>query len=467
MDDTGAAAPSGQNARLHGGHELISGPIGRTLIVFSMPTLVSNILQSLSGSINSIWVGRFLGEGALAATANANLLMFVTFALVFGIGMAVTVFVGQSIGRNDISGARRFLGTALGFSFLFSCIVGVAGWVWSPALLHALLTPEAIFPMGLIYLRILFLNMPAIAITSIVMAGLRGAGDAVTPLNFMILSLVLGLVLNPLFILGLGPIPPLGIAGSALASVVASYIGLAALIVYAFAKDVPLCFRGKEWGYLIPDLAQTRLLLVKGLPIGLQMLLGTLAMLVSVGLANKEGVLTAAAYAAVQQLWGYIQMPSMAIGGAVTAMAAQNIGAGRWDRVGAITRAGLLCNLAVTGLLVGLTLLFDRQAFALFLGATSQATEIGCHIQLQAFWSFFPFALGMLLSSTMRANGVVIAPMLINLIAMFPLRLGFYFLAYPVMGADALWHSFNVGYLASFLLTGAYYWKADWRSQRS
>ena len=343
----------------------------------------------------------------------------------------------------------------------------MAGWVWSPELLRALMTPEAIFPMGLIYLRILFLNMPAIAITSIVMAGLRGAGDAVTPLNFMILALVLGLVLNPLFILGFGPIPAMGIAGSALASVVGSYIGLAALVVYVFARDVPLRFRGKEWGYLIPDLAQTRLLVSKGFPIGLQMLLGTLAMLVSVGLANKEGVLTAAAYAAIQQLWGYIQMPSMAIGGAVTAMAAQNIGAGRWDRVGAITRAGLLCNLAVTGLLVGLTLLFDRQALALFLGAASQATEIGCHIQLQAFWSFFPFAVGMLLSSTMRANGVVIAPMIINLIAMFPLRLGFYFLAYPVMGADALWHSFNVGYLASFLLTGAYYWKADWRSQRA
>ena len=94
--------------------DLTQGPITRTLLAFALPTLGSNVLQSLNGSINSIWVGRFLGEGALAATTNANLVMFLMFSLGFGFGMATTVLVGQSMGARDLVGARRAMGTTLG-----------------------------------------------------------------------------------------------------------------------------------------------------------------------------------------------------------------------------------------------------------------------------------------------------------------------------------------------------------------
>jgi Na+-driven multidrug efflux pump len=90
--------------------DLTQGPIGRTLMLFALPTLGSNILQSLNGSINTIWVGRFLGESALAATSNANIIMFLTFGAVFGFGMAATVLIGQAIGRRDVDAARRAFG---------------------------------------------------------------------------------------------------------------------------------------------------------------------------------------------------------------------------------------------------------------------------------------------------------------------------------------------------------------------
>ena len=87
--------------------DLTSGPIGKSLLLFTIPTLVSNILQSLNGSINAVWVGRFLGENALAATANANIIMFLMFSVIFGFGMAATVLIGQAVGAKDIDGARR------------------------------------------------------------------------------------------------------------------------------------------------------------------------------------------------------------------------------------------------------------------------------------------------------------------------------------------------------------------------
>src|SRR3982750_227641 len=97
--------------RRAGRGDLTQGAIGKTLLAFALPTLASSILQSLNGTINAIWVGRFLGEGALAATSNANMIMFLLMSFVFGFGMAATVLIGQAFGRRDIDGARRVVGT--------------------------------------------------------------------------------------------------------------------------------------------------------------------------------------------------------------------------------------------------------------------------------------------------------------------------------------------------------------------
>ena len=100
-------ADAAQPKRARG--DLTQGSIGKTLLMFALPTLASSILQSLNGTINAIWVGRFIGEGALAATSNANMVMFLLIAFVFGFGMASTILVGQAWGRKDVGGARRVL----------------------------------------------------------------------------------------------------------------------------------------------------------------------------------------------------------------------------------------------------------------------------------------------------------------------------------------------------------------------
>jgi Na+-driven multidrug efflux pump len=133
---------AGPGQKAGGGRfDLTQGPIGRTLLIFALPTLGSNILQSLNGSINSVWIGRLIGESALAASANANLIMFLMFSLGFGFGMAATILVGQSMGRRDIVGARRAFGTGVGLFAIVSILIGAIGWIASPWLLHVLGTP--------------------------------------------------------------------------------------------------------------------------------------------------------------------------------------------------------------------------------------------------------------------------------------------------------------------------------------
>ena len=449
-----------------GQRDLTTGPIGRTLLAFAVPTLVSSILQSLNGSVNAIWVGRFLGEGALAATSNANMVMFLLMAFVFGFGMAATVLIGQAMGRRDVDAARRVIGTAVGGFLPVAVGIAVIGWVGAPALLRLLATPGDAMPLALAYLRVIFLAMPAILIVIVLMMGLRGSGDALTPLWFMILSVILDSGLNPVFILGLGPAPALGIAGSATATVIANYVALAGLLFYIYRRDLPLRLRGRELGYLRPDPAILRTIVRKGLPMGLQMIVISSSALATMGLVNREGVDTTAAFGVALQLWTYLQMPAMALGAAVSAMAAQNIGAGRWDRVSAITRSGIVYNLIITGLLVALLAVADRPALALFLGSHSPALPIARHIQLLATWSFLLFGVTLVIFGTVRANGAVIGPLVILTIGLYPFRVGFALAAYRWLGADALWLSFPVSSFANMAMAIAFYLHGGWRRSR-
>lgn len=445
--------------------DLISGPILKTLVLFSAPTLASNILQSLNGSINSIWVGRLLGEGALAATANANVIMFLVFSAAFGFGMAATVKIGQAFGAKDVLAARRTFGSAIGFCVIISLIVGTLGWVFAPELLTAMAAPGETYVYALTYLRVIFIAMPASMITVILSMGLRGGGDAATPLKFMVLSSVLDIGLNPLLINGFGPIPPLGIAGSALATTIAAVASMAGIVAYVYAKDLPLRLRGAELKWLWPRRDELGYILTKGLPMGAQMLVISAAGIIVIGLVNREGILVSAAYGAALQLWTYLQMPAMAISAAVSAMAAQAIGAGLNDRLGKISRWGVVLNLSVTGTLCAMILLFDRPALELFLGATSPAVNEARHIQFLASWSYVIFGITMVLFGTMRAGGVVWTPLIILTLALYPVRLGFYYVFYPVMGADALWLAFPVSSAFAVVLSVYAYRKPGWREK--
>src|SRR3954469_7480263 len=257
--------------RRAGRGDLTQGSIGPTLLKFALPTLASSILQSLNGTVNAIWVGRFLGEGALAATSNANMVMFLLTAFVFGFGMASTILIGQYWGRREVDEARRIFGTASGAFLVATILIAIAGYFLSGSILTLLGTPGDARPLALAYLQVIFLAMPGLLLLTLLMMALRGAGDSLTPLWFMIVAVVLDGALNPVFILGLGPAPRLGIAGSAFATLIANYAALIGLVAYMYARDLPLRLRGRELRYLWCNFSILKTVVAKGLPMGIQM----------------------------------------------------------------------------------------------------------------------------------------------------------------------------------------------------
>ncbi len=445
--------------------DLTEGPIFRTLLLFAVPTLLSNSLQSLNGTINAIWVGRLIGEEALAATANANIIMFLLSSAAFGFGMAGTVKIGQRYGADDLDGARRTMGTAMGFCFVLTVLIAATGWAITPWLLRILSTPGDVYQLALDYLRMIFLSMPVVMVSIILTMGLRGTGDSRTPLIFMVVTVALHTVLNPLLIMGYGPFPEFGIAGSALSMAVSSAVSLIGMVVYVYVKDLPLRLRGAELDYLKPRNDELGFILAKGFPMGAQMAVMSAAGLIIVSLVNQEGMLTTAAYGAAMQVFTYIQMPAMAIGGAISAMAAQFIGARQWDRLNELSRAGLVTNALMTGALTVVVLLFDRPILELFMGADSPAVPMAQHIQLIVAWNFVFFGMTMVLNGTMRAGGVVWVPLFILAFTLYPVRLGFYYIAYPALAADAIWLSFPVAAFSSLALTAWVYYASQWREK--
>jgi putative MATE family efflux protein len=444
---------------------LTEGPIARTLITFAIPILLGNVLQALNGSVNSVWVGRFLGEAALTATAIANTIMFLLLGGVFGVSLAATILVAQYLGAKRLDAARRVVGTSATF---FACVatgIAIAGWLGAARLLAAMHTPAEALPFAHAYLRIIFVAIPFLYLYTYVMAVLRGAGDSRTPFKFLLLSVGLDIALNPLLIFGVGPVPRLGIAGSALATLIANAVSLVALIAFLYRKQNPLCLRGGELAYLRLDRAVVATLLRKGLPMGLQLLVMSANAVVLITLVNRFGTDTTAAYGAAWQLWNYLQMPAFAIGAAVSSMAAQNVGAGRWDRVARIARAGVAFHCALTGALVLVLLALNTTALGLFL-PPGRALEIAGHINLTGAWSFMFFGISMVLFGVVRSTGAVVAPLVALAIALWGIRIPFAVALIPRVGADAIWWSFPLASCVAALLATGYYRWGGWRRAR-
>ena len=443
---------------------LTEGSIPVGLFRFSLPILFANILQSLNGSVNSIWVGRYLGEAALTATSNANTVMFLLIGAAFGVALAATILIGQYIGANNLRETKRVVGTSATFFAAISVAMAAAGLLLCRPLLIAMQTPPESLELAVAYMRVIFLALPFLYMYAFVMAVLRGAGDSKTPFLFMLLSVGIDIALNPVFIFGWGPIPRLGIAGSALATFVAQAVSLTALIRHLYRRKHMLCLHQDELAYLKVDWTVVGTLVRKGIPMSAQMLVMSLSAVLMITLVNRFGTDTTAAFGAAMQIWNYIQMPAFAVGMGVSAMTAQNVGAGKWERVTRIAGIGVLYSVLLTGSIALLIELLDTQIFGLFLPAGSAALHIGSHLNRIVTGSFIFFGISVALFGVVRATGAVMMPLIVLTVSLLLVRFPLAALLLDSYHADAIWWSFPISSALAALLAGLYYKFGGWRS---
>jgi len=369
-----------------------------------------------------------------------------------GIAMAATILIGQCIGANNLIEAKRVIGTSLIFFATISVAISVAGLVFAEPLLILMMTPPDSLPLAIAYMKMMALSVPSMYLYMFVVSVLNGAGNSKTMFYSTLLSVAIGVVLNPVFIDGLGSIPRLGIAGSGLAWFVAQAASLIALISYLYLRRYPLCLRTYELCLCRPNWSIVCALTRKGIPTGAIVFVLSLSGVLMFVLVNRFGIDTTAAFGASLQLWTYVQMPALAIGVAVTAMVAQNVGAGEWDRVMAVAVTGVVFSVLMTGAVVFLIYALDIYAYRIFLPAGSPALPIASHINSVVIWSFLPLSICIVLFGAMRATGSVIVPLLINSISLLVVRFSVAAALLEVWHSDAIWWSFPISSVLALVL---------------
>lgn len=436
-------------------------PLWKSFLVFLAPMLLSNVLQSLSGTLNNVYVGQMLGVGALAAVSSFFPVMFFFIAFTIGLGAGASVLIGQAWGARDTGKVKAIAGTTLTVGAVFGLLVAVFGGTFTTPLLAALGTPPDILADATRYARIMLIAMPGLFVFLLSTAMLRGIGDTVTPLFTLGISTCIGLLLTPALIRGWGGLPTLGVAS-----------GAAATVVSFVVATTWLAFRLRRTGSaLAPDAELARSLRIDwrllgkvlrvGVPTGVQMIVISLAEIALLSLVNGYGSDATAAYGAVNQVVAYVQFPAISIAITASILGAQAIGAGRTDQLGAIARTGLLLNLALTGTLVLLGYLFSRHVMGAFI-TSAPVIDVAQRLLHIMLWSTVVFGMASVLSGIMRASGSVLVPTAISIVCIVGIEVPVAWAMSRRIGIDGIWIAYPVTFVAMLALQTAYY-RLVWR----
>ena len=433
----------------------------KAFLVFLLPLIATNILQSLSGTINTVFVGQMLGVNAIAAVAVFFPILFCLMAFVIGLSAGSTVLIGQAWGAKNIEKVRCVVGSTLFMTLIGGSLIALFGVIFAENILLALGTDPEVMHLSLPYVQWMLAGSPLIFIYIIYTSILRGVGDSTTPLFASALTIGVGLVVTPILIAGYFGFPQMGIISPAIATILGNLAVLLFLVLYLNYKQHPLRL---DWALLQHIRHQPKLskiILSLGVPTGIQMITTSVAGLVIVGLVNRYGAEATAAYGAVNQVLNYIQFPALSIAIAASVFGAQAIGAGKSDLLNKVTRTALSMNILFTGGLVVLAYLFSKYLMALFI-TDPQVVVLGQQLLFIVLWSILFFGASAIFASIMRSSGTVTAPMLINIFAILCIEVPAAYLFSRWWGLEGIWYAYALAFVSMCILQGLYYqlvWK--------
>ncbi|HDX9628024.1 TPA: MATE family efflux transporter [Bacillus cereus] len=443
-----------------------SKPIWKSMSMFLVPLLLSNVLQSIGQLFGMVVVGRWLGVNDLAAISAFFPLFFLLVSFVIGIGSGSSILIGQAFGAKNEDRLKAIVGTTLTFTFIIGVVLAIVGSIFAMDIMRLMGTPENIIEISVHYARILFISMPVLFLYFAYTTFMRGTGDSKTPFYFLIVSTALNMILLPILIFGWLGAPKLDVYGAAYASVISTVITFIVMLVYLKKKNHPLQLDSTVRKYLRMDGELLKLLLRLGIPASINMILVSLSEIAVIAFVNRYGSDATAAYGVVNQVASYVQMPAVSLGITVSIFAAQSIGANQFDRLQKVVKAGIIMNYVIGGVLISLIYLFSRDILSLFL--TSQTTiDIAHSLVMITLWSYLIFGHAQIISATMRASGTVLWPTVIGVVSIWLVEVPVaYYLSYHTsLGIEGIWIGYPAAFIVSLVLQYAYY-KFSWQKKR-
>ncbi len=431
-------------------------PTWKIFLAFLAPMMLANILQSLSGTLNNIYLGHMIGVQALAAASSFFPVFLFLISFVMGLGAGASVLIGQAWGARQPERVRAVAGTTLTVGILAGLIVALFGGTFAHILLERLATPPDIMAEATHYARVCLYAMPGFFAFLLMTAIMRGVGDTMTPLYALIVSTSVGLLVTPALIAGWFGLPRLGVTSAAVGFVTSFSVTLVWLVFYLRAKGHALAPNAELLKHLRIDGRILKLVLRIGVPTGMQMVVMSLAEIALLSMVNGFGSNATAAYGVGNQVLGYVQFPAMSIAIAASILSAQAIGAGHTERLGAITRAGLMLNLAITGTLLVICYVLARPLIGLFT-ASHEAADIALRLLHIVLWSTLLFGASAVLSGVMRGSGTVMVPTLLSISAIVLVEVPVAWLLSHRIGIDGVWIAWPVTFITMLLLQASFY----------
>ena len=377
------------------------------IVRFAIPMLLGNVAQQLYNTVDSIIVGRFVGDNALAAVGSAGPILNLMIVLFIGISVGASIMVSQFFGAQQREDLAKAVGACITVTGAASVLIMIVGPLIAGPLLRLLNTPESIIGWCEEYLTIIFLGVLGGGYYNILSGVMRGLGDSASALRFLLVSTVVNTVLDYVFVAKFG----MGVPGVAWATVIAQLVSaILALYKVMRLKDV---FELKLH-HLLPGRRYFGTLIRLGLPSGVTQAIFSMSMIVVQSLTNSFGEMFIAANVIVMRIDGFVMMPAFSLGTAMTTFAGQNIGAGLMDRVVKGARNGTLAAMGISAVITALILLFGRGLMGVFT-TTQELIDLSFRMMKILAPGYIAMEVTQCLSGIMRGAGDTVTPMWISI----------------------------------------------------
>jgi putative MATE family efflux protein len=437
--------------------DMTKGSISRLLLLFTIPMFIGSVFQQLYNVVDRMIVGQFIGEKALAAVGASFSVVFLLIALAMGATMGVSVLVSQYYGAKNYKKVRLCVETSYLFMTVISLGLMLLGFLCNDFILRLLDTPAEILADAEIYLNTIFAGMFLFFGYNLVSAILRGLGDSSTPLYLLIISTLVNIVLDLVFVLCFH----WGVFGAAFATIISQGVSFLGGLYYL--QRINRLFRVNYWRLRFDREIFTRSMQI-GLPSGVQQMLVAAGMMVLHRLVNGFGTNALAAFTAAGSIDAFAMMPAMNLSMAMSTFVGQNIGAGKQDRVQGAVKVGLLLAAAIA-VAVSLVVVFFSKWLLLIFTSEPAVLAVG-RDYLHIVGSFYlPFMLMFIYTGVLRGAGDTFIPTLLTVLSLWIIRVPAAALLSAHIGLNGVWWSMPISWGLGVIFSAAYFYSGGWQKK--
>lgn len=394
--------------------DMTVGTPWKQILIFTLPMLIGNIAQQLYSTVDSVVVGKYIGDNALASVGSTLPILNMLLVLFIGISAGASIMISQYFGAKNRDGLSYTVGNCLTATAI-ACVGLIAvGAPFIRPVLEILNTPESIIDGCTDYLMISLVGIAGMAYYNILSGILRGLGDSISALIYLLVATVINIGLDIFFV----AVVEMGVAGVALATVIAQFISSVLCCIKLARMRDHFDF---GWKYLKPRAHYINTVIKLGLPSGLTQAIFSSAMIIVQSLTNQFGEQFIAANVVIMRVDGFAMMPNFSFGTALTTYAGQNVGAGLYDRVTKGAKQGTLMAVICSTAITGVILLFGRSLMGIFT-ETQDLVDLSYRLMMILAVGYIAVAVTQSLSGIMRGAGDTMTPMWISLITTVAVR---------------------------------------------